>query len=103
MNRPRCRASQRLQLWQPSFTSFNPLPIPLQLLRKNILLRSVASSTLATYGSGLSAFHLFCDSLNIPEVQRAPASQYLVTSFIAHLAGHYSAQTIKNYIYGVKL
>ena len=44
----------------------------------------------------------FCDSKNIPESQRAPATQPLVSAFVAHMAAAYSGRTISNYLNGVR-
>ncbi|KAI0365289.1 hypothetical protein BV20DRAFT_909339, partial [Pilatotrama ljubarskyi] len=61
-----------------------------------------AESTAGTYGSGLLLFHVFCDMRNVPEEQRAPASELLVLSFVAALAGAYSPSAIVNYVNGVR-
>jgi len=58
--------------------------------------------TLETYASGLLSWHVFCDSKHIPEVQRAPASSVLITSFLATLAGLFSNKTLHNYVHGVR-
>lgn len=58
--------------------------------------------TLATYGSGLLHYHVFCDLKNYPESSRAPASPMIISAFLASLAGRYSASTIENYVAGVR-
>ncbi|KAJ4493154.1 hypothetical protein C8J55DRAFT_586330 [Lentinula edodes] len=58
--------------------------------------------TLETYASGLLAFHVFCDSRKIPELQRAPCSLDLLQSWIATMAGHYAGTLVKNYVHGVR-
>ncbi|KAI0075050.1 hypothetical protein K474DRAFT_1685524 [Panus rudis PR-1116 ss-1] len=61
-----------------------------------------ATSTRATYGSGLLLFHAFCDNRGIPEAERAPASTQLLESFIAALVGSYAATTLSNVLAGVR-
>jgi hypothetical protein len=58
--------------------------------------------TRETYGAGLLVFHIYCDTKNIGELQRAPASSLLISAFAAALAGAYSAKTISNYISGIR-
>ena len=58
--------------------------------------------THATYASGLLHFMVFCDQKNIPEKDRAPASQLLIMSFVSTLAAAYSGSAISNYVYGVR-
>lgn len=57
---------------------------------------------MSTYGSGLLVFHVFCDSRNIREEDRAPISHNLLSIFISELAGSYSKTTIVNYISGIR-
>ena len=64
--------------------------------------KSWEDSTLATYGSGLLNYHVFCDQKGIPEEERAPASPTLIGAFIASVAGTYSGSTIDNYVYGIR-
>lgn len=66
------------------------------------MIHAYAEATRETYGSGLLTFHVFCDSKSIPENQRAPTSNILISSFITSMAGHYSAKTITNYVCGVR-
>jgi len=69
---------------------------------KHLLSLGWDNSTLSTYGSGLLVFHVFCDSRNITEEQRAPTSSHLLTTFVTDLAGAYSKSTIVNYISGIR-
>ena len=46
-------------------------------------------------------WHIFCDNKRVPEAQRAPAVQSLLSAFVAHLATAYSGKTIANYLNGV--
>ena len=100
---PKCLNKDRLRLWTPASSSLSSLPIALQTKKQTVLLNSINESTRNTYGTGLASFHLFCDSYNIPWTNRAPASAELISAFVAHLASHYSASTITNYVSGVRM
>ncbi|OCH85828.1 hypothetical protein OBBRIDRAFT_283044, partial [Obba rivulosa] len=54
------------------------------------------------FGTGLLVWHVYCDKKNVPEAQRAPASQTLLSGFLATLAGAYAGGSIANYLYGVR-
>ena len=58
--------------------------------------------TREAYGSGLLMWHCFCDGKAVPKLDRAPASQPLVSAFVAHMASAYSGKTISNYLHGVR-
>jgi len=58
--------------------------------------------THATYAAGLLNFMVFCDQKNIPEGDRAPASQLLIMSFVSTLAAAYLGSAISNYVYRVQ-
>ncbi|KIJ07648.1 hypothetical protein PAXINDRAFT_90077, partial [Paxillus involutus ATCC 200175] len=102
--RPHCTAKDRLILWLPANT--RTLAINSTLLDpsriQDILIQTWADSTRESYGSGLLAFHVFCDAKGIPDFQRAPAHSDLISVFIAYLAGSYSGKTISNYVCGVR-
>ena len=55
-----------------------------------------------TYGSGLLMWHCFCDSKGVLEEGRAPATQALLSAFVAHMAAAYSGKTISSYLNGVQ-
>ena len=46
-------------------------------------------------------WHVFCDTKQIPEEQHAPASNILLHSFVATIAGCYSGTTISNFIHSI--
>lgn len=46
-------------------------------------------------------YHVFCDSREALEKDRAPAKAALIASFVSALAGSLSGKAIHNYIYGV--
>ena len=52
--------------------------------------------TCTSYGAGLLMWHCFCDGQATPEAERAPASQALLSAFVAHMAVAYSGKTISN-------
>ena len=47
-------------------------------------------------------WHCFCDGKAVLELGRAPASQPLVSAFVAHMASAYSGKTISNYLHGIR-
>ncbi|GLB45920.1 hypothetical protein LshimejAT787_3800090 [Lyophyllum shimeji] len=58
------------------------------------LAQGYADGTKGSNGSGLLAWHVWCDGKDIPEDQRAPASQLLISAFISALPwlGHSRAR-----------
>ncbi|KAH7869993.1 uncharacterized protein C8R40DRAFT_1000134, partial [Lentinula edodes] len=108
--RPHCPARERLTKWCPASkrvlrdTTGHSLDLSDEFAERiqSVLTAGFAESTLETYASGLLAFHVFCDSREIPELQRAPCSLDLLQSWIATMAGHYAGTSVKNYIYGVR-
>ena len=103
--RPHCSARDRIALWFPhpdSIMTHGPqIPAEARDKVRAVTLHAWADSTKSSYGAGLLVFHVFCDSHNIPERERAPANSALISRFISSLAGYYSGQTIQGYIYGV--
>lgn len=107
--RPHCLAKERLRLWLPA----NPQPhtdrsealIPLtdeDIIRiRQVSAKAYADSTIGGYGAGLLVYHVYCDRKGIPEAQRAPVGDLVLSGFIATLAGVYSGKTIGNYVNGV--
>ncbi|THH17762.1 hypothetical protein EUX98_g9066 [Antrodiella citrinella] len=98
--RPHCTAAQRLLLWKPAGSIIDQVELEQRI--EWVLTHAWASSTRETYGSGILAFHVFCDRYAIPETQRAPASTEIVMSFVATLAGFYAGSTIRNYYSAVR-
>jgi hypothetical protein len=65
------------------------------------MLHAWEEETRLSYGAGLLMWHCFCDSKGLPEAERAPASQALLSAFVAHMASAYSGKTISSYLPGV--
>ena len=55
------------------------------------------------YGMGLLMWHSLCDKKNTPKEARAPASQPLLSMFVAHLVATYLGKTILGYLNGVQV
>ena len=108
--RPHCLARDRLRLWTPtnSRAPRDAAGCPIRItdvdLDRILTVMSVswAQGTRTMYGSGLLAYHLFCDQRGIPEHQRCPASPILILAFIASSAGAYSGSTLANYVFAVR-
>jgi len=107
---PHCTAKDRIRLWHPLSTRNSldtrgiPIPLSPQDLERieGVSLNSLQPGTQATYGSGLLAFHIFCDQKGFLEELRAPVNELVLQSFIATLAGIYSATAITNYVSAVR-
>lgn len=106
--RPHCPAKDRLRLWKPIATvkqtngTDPPLLIADEERVREVLAAAYSDSTKATYGTGLLAFHVFCDKKGVDEQHRAPCGQSLLANFISILIGDYSAKAIENYTYGLR-
>ena len=62
----------------------------------------VGQTVLDRYRAGLLMWHCFCNEKGVREEERAPATQDLVSVFVAHLAAAYSGKTISGYLNGVR-
>lgn len=103
--RPHCLSRDRLRLWRPS-SSRSGEPITLADTDLDRILEVInvswAQGTRETYGAGLLVYHVFCDSRNIPDDVRCPASPLLIVTFISSCAGSYSGSALANYVFGVR-
>jgi hypothetical protein len=108
--RPDCPAAERIRHWKPenARNTLDDAGSPTNL-HENDLLRiqqvieeAYAPSTKSMYGTGLLAFHIFCDAKGIDEKHRAPIDQTVLASFISALAGVYAGGSIKNFVYGIR-
>ncbi|KAG2337080.1 hypothetical protein BDR05DRAFT_978613 [Suillus weaverae] len=68
----------------------------LQLL--DVMLISIEPKTRENYSAGLLHFHQFCDSHNIAEDRRMPASDRLLASFIASCAGKVATTNAQSWL-----
>ena len=66
------------------------------------MLHAWEEDTRILYGAGLLMWHCFCDSRAVPETARAPASQAMLSAFVAYMAAAYSGKTIAGYLSGVR-
>ncbi|OCH84883.1 hypothetical protein OBBRIDRAFT_357996 [Obba rivulosa] len=108
--RPHCLAQERLILWKPLTpraaldSKGEPLPLSDADLNRilSVMVRAYMPGTLSGFGTGLLTWHVYCDKKRVPEEQRAPASQTLLSGFLATLAGAYAGSSIANYLYGIR-
>ena len=69
---------------------------------KDTIIHAWEEDTWVAYGAGLLMWHCFCDAKSIPELGRAPATQAVISAFIAHLVSTYSGKTISGYLSGIR-
>ncbi|KAG2073423.1 hypothetical protein BDR04DRAFT_993667, partial [Suillus decipiens] len=55
-----------------------------------------------TYRAGLLVFHVYCDSLKIPEESCCPVSPTLLLAFLSSCARSYLSTMLSNYTAGLK-
>ncbi|KIM78777.1 hypothetical protein PILCRDRAFT_75237 [Piloderma croceum F 1598] len=102
-----CLARDRLWLWRPSSSrsscsnsiSLSDSDLDCILSVINV---SWAQGTHETYGAGLLVYHVFCDTHNIPEELRCPATPLLIVMFISSCAGSYSGSALTNYVFSIR-
>lgn len=102
--RPHCHARDRLREWRPRESSdgVDVFDEPHIKRLQDLLQCAWNDNTRAVYGSGLLAFHVWCDQKEIKEEDRAPASGQTIVLFISSLAGGFAQDTIINYVSGVR-
>lgn len=66
------------------------------------MVRSLDTNTRSNYGAGLLRYTQFCDSINIPEAERMPAAEALLSQFAAAFAGTTSEKTLNNWLAGLQ-
>ncbi|KAJ7255614.1 DNA breaking-rejoining enzyme [Mycena rebaudengoi] len=108
--RPAVLAKDRIRSWRTPysfhtlrslFDTFNP---DLILRWQAVLSSSVDDSTHGSYGAGLLRFNHFCDLHNIPEDQRMPASESILSIFISSYgAGKVASGTVSSWLAGLQL
>ena len=105
--RPHCLARDRLRQWTPASLPTEPvsaagLNVAERERVKETMLHAWEENTRVAYGAGLLMWHCFCDDKRVPEEDRAPAAQALLSAFVAHLAAAYSGKMISGYVNGVR-
>ncbi|KAF8465634.1 hypothetical protein DFH94DRAFT_616223, partial [Russula ochroleuca] len=105
--RPHCLARDRLRQWIPARNQTLEPESPgiNESERERVrdtMIHAWEEDTREAYGAGLLMWHVFCDSKAVPELERAPASQALLSAFVAHLAAAYSGKTIASYMHGIR-
>jgi hypothetical protein len=108
--RPSVLAKDRILSWRTpySFHSIRSLSAsfsPDLISRwQAVLAASVERDTRGSYAAGLLRFNHFCDLNNIPEAQRMPASEALLSIFISSYgAGHVASGTVSTWLAGLQL
>jgi hypothetical protein len=94
--RPHVLASERLRYWvTPHALSHrnivSQIPPSAASILMEVMISSLEPKTHSNYGAGLLRFNQFCDQLNISEHDRCPASEALLSAFIASFAGKHSS------------
>ncbi|KAG1786779.1 uncharacterized protein HD556DRAFT_1299852 [Suillus plorans] len=106
--RPSVLASERVLLWttphgvtfQNQLEQLYPESYVVKLFF--VMAESLDERTRNDYGAGLLHFNQFCDRLSIPEQDRMPASEILLSIFIADAAGSISSNTANNWLAGLR-
>ena len=106
--RPHVLASDRLRCWvTPHALSYHnhvisQVSLSAVLVLMEVMLSSLELKIRSNYGAGLLHFTQFCDSLHIPEGDRCPASETLLSAFIASYAGTRSTDCVNGWLAGLK-
>lgn len=105
--RPHVLARDRLAFWMTPFAENNHTrrtylvsSNATQTLRE-VALKSLEANTRKNYGAGLLRFNQFCDCHNITEQHRMPASDDVITAFVAHWCGIVARSTIDTWLAGL--
>ena len=102
---PHCLAQDWLRMWTPAAAVLACPGTPNEADQEQIkdtMIHAWEEDTQVSYGASLLMWHCFCDGRAMPETERAPASQPLLSAFVAHMAAVYSGKTISNYLNGVQ-
>lgn len=108
--RPDCPVGHRIRIWTPPTArhSLDSSGTPTNLNKRDldkireIINEAYAPTTRSSYGTGLYAFHFFCDHKDISEEHRSPVNPTVLASFISTMVGIYGGSTIRNYVYGIR-
>ena len=105
--RPHVLASERLQRWISPHSIVFHQSIQGALPQSNlshlfeVMTFSLDQGTCNGYGAGLLRFTQFCDKAKVPEKERMPASELLLSAFIADAAGTVGPSAINNWLAGL--
>jgi len=79
-------------------------PIHCMIRRRLLISKCVLPSTLSSYAAGLIRFTKFCDDYNVPEADRMPASEFILSMFITvRGAGSVGNSAMKTWLEGICL
>ncbi|KZV90334.1 DNA breaking-rejoining enzyme, partial [Exidia glandulosa HHB12029] len=107
--RPHVKAAERFHRWHSHFgvmrdmQNASTLPARARRARFDTIIQSVEPKTRETYSAGLARFHEFCDAQRVPEEKRMPASDFLLSAFVAHHAGRVGKSCVDNWLAGLQL
>jgi integrase len=102
--RPKVPADQRLTSWKTNHSQsferrfLSLLPMRSFMRTSEVMKLSLDHSTRGVYGAGLLRFTQFCDSNDVPEDERMPASEILLSAFVAHHAGSVSSSAMNSWL-----
>ncbi|KIK76570.1 hypothetical protein PAXRUDRAFT_18099 [Paxillus rubicundulus Ve08.2h10] len=91
--------TQAGQFWQDELELKLPNSIIFKLFQ--VMVKSLDQDTHSNYGAGLLCFTQFCDSTQILEEDRMPASEPLLSAFAASYASTVSDKTLNNWLAGL--
>jgi hypothetical protein len=106
--RPHVLASDQLRFWSSPYTVsrqnaiISHIPATISANLMDVMLVSLEEKTRSNYGAGLLRFTQFCDTHGIAEADRCPASEVLISAFIASYAGLRSSDCINSWLSGIK-
>jgi hypothetical protein len=66
------------------------------------MLLSLEEKTCSNYGASLLHFTQFCDSHNISKVDHCPASEVIISAFVASYASLHSSDCVNRWLLGIK-
>jgi len=108
--RPHVPASDRFTSWLTPYgiarmnAEVSRFPPDIIIRRRLVMARSILPNMLKNYASGLTRFTKFCDDFHIPESERMPASDFLLSTFITtHGAGSVGKGALKTWVLGLEL
>jgi len=108
--RPHVTASDRFTSWLTPYgiakmnAESSQFPPEVIIRRRLVMSRCVLPNTLKNYASGLTRFTKFCDDFHVPETDRMPASEILLSTFITtHGAGSVGKGAVKTWVLGLEL